>query len=75
MIVKVQVSQFDSEGRKMMLVYNQDKSVIYEEEATENVLAVMQNEQKRFFNAKVVTKKKPASKTIQIESVAPWQKW
>lgn len=75
MIVKVQLSQFDSEGRSMMLVYNQDKSVRYEEEATREIIAVMQNEQKRFFHAKIVTKKKPPSRTIQIEGVAPWQTW
>jgi len=75
MIVKVQLSQFDSGGRKRMLVYNEDRSVRYEEDATKEILSVMQNEQKRFFHAKVVTKKKPPSRTIQIESVAPWQSW
>lgn len=59
----------------MMLVYNEDRSIRYEEEATKDILAVMQNEPKRFFNAKVVTKKKPPSRTIQIEGVAPWQDW
>lgn len=75
MIVKVQLSQFDSEGRKMMLVYNQDKSIRYEEQATDDIITVMQNGHKRFFHAKIVTKKKPPSRTIQIEGVAPWQTW
>lgn len=75
MIVKVQLSQFDSEGRKMMLIYNEDRSVRYEEEATKDILTVMQGEQKRFFHAKIVTKKKPPSRTVQLEEVAAWQSW
>lgn len=75
MIVKVQLSQFDSEGRSMMLIYNEDRTIRYEEQATKEIVTLMQGEQKRFFHAKVVTKKKPFSRTIQIEEVAPWQTW
>jgi hypothetical protein len=75
MIVKVQLSQFDSKEKRMMLVYNEDRSVRYEEEATKEILVVMQNKQKRFFHAKILTKKKPLSRTIQIEEVAQWQSW
>ena len=75
MIVKVQLSQFDSEGRKMMLVYNKDRSIMYEDYATVGIIDVMQKELKKFFNAKIVTKKKPPSRTIQIESIAPYQSW
>lgn len=75
MIIKIQISQFDSEGRSIMLVYNKDRSVMYEEEATKDILTVMQGEPKRFFNAKVITNKKPYSRVIQINGVAPYQNW
>lgn len=75
MIIKVQISEFSSNGKSMMLIYNKDRSIRYEEKATKDILTIMQNEQKRFFYAKIITKKIPISRTIQILGIAPWQEW
>lgn len=74
-IIKVQLSQFDSEGRTMMLAYNEDKSMWYEGDATQDVIDVMQGEQKRFFHAKFNKNKKKHGGTFVIEEIAPWQNW
>ncbi len=74
MIVKVQLSQSERDGIKRMLVYNNDRSAVYEGEATNEVIDVMQKMQKRFFHADFIDNK-DGSKRIQIIKPASWQKW
>jgi hypothetical protein len=79
MIVKVQLSQFDSQGRTMMLVYNEDRSIMYEDEATKPIIDAMSGEPKKFFHAELIPDPKyPKSKTkrkILIGIPAAWQLW
>lgn len=78
MIVKVQISQFDSEGRCMMLVYDKSREVYYEDEATKDVLNKMDGKSKKFFEAEVIPHPINWAKgenIIQIGEEAEWQKW
>jgi hypothetical protein len=79
MIVKVQISQFDSEGGKRMLIYNQDRDIMYETDATEDVVKAMGNEPKKYFHAKLIPDPQyPNSTTkrrIQLGNEASWQNW
>lgn len=54
MIVKVQISQYSSDGEKKMLVYNEDRSVEYEDVATKEVLKKMGKSPKKYFEAEVI---------------------
>ena len=71
MIVKVQLSQFDSRGEKRLLVYNKSRTVQYEGEATPEIIAEMGDEQKKFFRAAV----NHETGKIEIQDDAPWQEW
>jgi hypothetical protein len=73
MIVKIQISQFNSEWKTMMLIYNEDRSLRCEGEATEDILTIMQGEAKRFFYAKWT--KSYGNVKFLIEDVAPYQTW
>jgi hypothetical protein len=78
MIVKVQLSQFDSEGRKMMLMYDKARKYELEMEAPEEFIKLMGDEPKKFFHAKLVPDDRPGyegSSLIDIGEPAPWQNW
>lgn len=66
-IVKMQLSQFPY--HENVLVYNEDRSVEYESPATEEIIDMMDGEEKAFFNAKV------ENQEIVIGDLAPWQDW
>ncbi len=63
-IVKVQVS-----ATRKMLVYNADRSLFFEGTASDDVFALMDGEDKRFFFAALVGGK------ISLEDPAPEQSW
>lgn len=76
MIVKVQISQFDSEGRTMMLVYDKKREYEFEGEATKEVIKKMGKEPKKFFNAELIPDpNKKDAKRIVILNEAKWQNW
>jgi len=54
MIVKVQLSLFGSEPAPQMLIYNEDRSIVYEAEATPEILACMDGAAKKYFTAELV---------------------
>lgn len=57
MIIKVQISLFTSEGSPQALFYNKRKSVVYQETASLELLAIMNGRTKAFFKAIVVNSK------------------
>jgi hypothetical protein len=69
MIVKVQVSMFTSAEEQTVLVYNKDKSVMFQGEATPKVLKMMAGRFKAFFKARM------RGKEIDIIKPAKWQDW
>lgn len=69
MIVKVQISQFSSDGKTRMLVYNEDRTVKYEGEATAEIITKMKGLPKQFFHSEI----KNWERLIQQQ--APWQNW
>lgn len=68
MIVKVQISLARSDQR--VLVYNQDRSVQWEDAVNKEVLALMDGAPKRFFEAWL-----NSEGGIVLGAVAPWQDW
>lgn len=78
MIVKVQISVGSSDGKKHMLIYNKDKSVMYEDEATDQVLKLMNGRPKLFFEAEVIPHPQnwlKGEKVVNIIKETEWQKW
>lgn len=76
MIIKVQIRQFDSKDRTMMLAYNEDRSIEFEGEATKDVIKKMKNEPKKFFHADTIPDpNKKNAKRIVILNEAKWQNW
>ena len=75
MIVKVQISQFNSQGITSMYIYNEDRSVEYEGEATEDILTIMNGSPKGFFKATLTKDKKGKGQRIKIIEKADWQNW
>jgi hypothetical protein len=74
MIVKVQISQFDSEGETRTLIYNKSRNIEYEGPATDEVIKLMRGNEKLFFHANEVQEQgKPI--TLKLLKQAPWQDW
>lgn len=76
MIVKVQLSLASSDGKQQMLIYNKDRSINYQAEATPEVIKVMKKEDKQFFHARLdADKDAPGGKRVALICVTDWQKW
>lgn len=54
MIVKIQVSLTTTRRSQTYLVYNEDRSVMHEGEATPEILNLMAGRPKAYFNAEIV---------------------
>lgn len=54
MIVKVQQSLFNSESRKMMLIYNEKRTVFHESELTEHVEKALNGRPKAYFQFRAI---------------------
>jgi len=67
MILKLQISL--SPGDDRMLIYNKDRSIFYEDIATEDVVKLAAGRKKIFVKGKLVDTK------LEIEGEAPWQDW
>lgn len=52
-MVKVQLSLYTNDNKRRMLVYNEDRSIKWEEIATEEVIIAMEGKNKRFFEAEL----------------------
>lgn len=70
MIVKVQLSLQSSNGVAYMLIYNEDRSVMYETEATEEIKTLMEMRPKAYFEAELDDEKK-----LIIGKEVKHQKW
>lgn len=75
MIVKVQLSLFTGHPHRRMIVYNEDQSVHWEGDATQEVVDVMGHEGdirdiKKFFHAHIDEDGK-----VALDGEAPWQDW
>jgi hypothetical protein len=69
MIFKVQISRSSSDGIKHVLMYNKDRSIQDQSVASEEILLLMKDAPKKFFNAIV------EDGTIKLLDVAHWQPW
>jgi len=69
MIVKVQISLSHTKDFTQMLVYNEDKSILYEGDLTRRVEKLMGDSVKRFFYAKL------KGTEVVLDRKAPWQEW
>lgn len=69
-IFKVQLSIASSDGQETILIYNEDKSVMHEQAATKEVVALMQDNLKMYLWGKV----HPAGK-LELFGAAPEQPW
>jgi len=52
-----------------MLIYNKDRSIFYEDDATDDVVKLAAGRKKLFVKAKLVDTK------LEINGEAPWQDW
>lgn len=76
MIVKVQISIVTNMSKASMLIYNYNRSIMYEGEATTEILKLMGEEKKKYFKASLI--KDPnskGSKRIQLDSEVAKQSW
>ena len=69
MIIKVQLSLTTSYEKQQMMAYNQDESVLIQEDASKDMKDIMHGRPKAFFNAEMVDGK------LTINGEAPWQDW
>jgi len=53
MIVKVQLSITSSDGIQKVLIYDKSKSIMYQEDANQDIIGKMDGEVKKFFNARI----------------------
>ena len=70
MIVKVQVSTFDSSGRKRVLVYDEQQTFRFEGDLDPDTELLMGGRAKAFFHARIDNQKR-----IALGEGAPWQPW
>ena len=70
MIVKIQISLATSADKSRVLVYNEDRSIRWEDKAPEAVLILMNGAPKRFFHADV-----DKDGRLILDSEAPEQEW
>ena len=70
MIVKVQLSIYSHPMNQRMLIYNKDKSLMYEGKATKEVKKLMGEKNKDFFVAHMNEKKE-----IVLDTLAKWRNW
>ena len=76
MIVKVQMSQFTSDRVKHMLIYDKTRQHTYEGIASKDVIAVMGNDPKAFFEAELVDDpNKQGAKRFKLIKRVKWQDW
>ena len=74
-IVKVQISKFSSDGVERVMIYNEDRSVLYEDSDPEQLAAIqaifdsMEFDGKAFFNAHL------EGTLIILDELAEWQEW
>lgn len=70
MIVKVQLSQFTSDGIRRVFIYNKDRSVEYDDIVGDEIVKFLKNAPKSFWVAKLNKEKK-----IVLMRKAAWQEW
>lgn len=68
-IVKVQISLMTTDPKPQALLYNRDRSLFYQEEATPELIKRMNSNNKLFFFAHIVEGK------FKLGKYAPWQNW
>lgn len=69
-IFKIQISEFTSDGKRRVFIYNMSRSVIEEFEATSDVL-LQANGRKKFFMWGFVNH----ARKLVLSRNAPWQHW
>lgn len=78
MIVKVQISQFSSDGESRMLIYDEKRQHEFEDIASKQILELMKRRPKAFFEAEIIPHPKnwlQGEKVINIIKEAEWQNW
>jgi hypothetical protein len=75
-IVKIQVSQYTNTKEKQILIYNKDKTFIYQGDIDEGIEQALKGRVKAYFYARIIS----ADSSITIPSLeilreAPTQEW
>lgn len=68
MIVKVQLSLTTYESHQMVLIYNEDRSILWQGPASEEIKTAMGKELKRFFSARLVDTKIRLGREVQQQN-------
>jgi hypothetical protein len=68
-IVKIQQSFSTSASKRQMLIYNENRSVMWQSELTDDIRKLLHNRPKAYFNAEIVNDK------IKVLDEAEAQKW
>lgn len=68
-IVKMQISVSTSEGAQQVLVYDETRKFMHQDDVDEQVREVMGDDLKKFFYATI------ENKNFVLHGPAPWQSW
>lgn len=69
-IVKVQLSVFSGEKYRQVMMYDKDHSFVYQDNASQEIVDVMNDEFKKYFYYEI-----DENNQIVIREEAPWQDW
>lgn len=69
-IVKVQISLATSTDKQQVLVYNRKRNVLYQGDASQEIIKAMDGEPKKFFHANC-----PKGKMIELLEETPYKNW
>jgi hypothetical protein len=69
-IFKIQLSQFSSDGMRRVLIYNEDRSIYHEQQATDEIVVTVDGRAKSFMWGYINHARK-----LILSKPAPWQKW
>ncbi len=70
MIIKIQKSQASSDDTKYMLIYNEDQSIMYEDELDKDIETILRGRDKAYFEAAL-----DKDKRLQILGSVEDQDW
>ena len=71
MIVKVQISLAQTAAKRRVLIYNKARSVQWEDEASTEILKIMNGKAKAFFKATI----RKSDRKLMLGNETDWQSW
>lgn len=70
MIFKVQLSISPDDSTRSVLIYNKKRDILWQGEASEELIKALRKQQKSFWHGKYTKEKQ-----IELTSQAEWQDW